>query len=446
MTELWLHNSLTHQKDKFVPKDAANVTMYVCGPTVYSTPHIGNARPAVVFDLLFRVLRQVYGADAVKYARNLTDVDDKIIAEANRRGIAIDDLTRETADAYHTDMQKLGVLAPTYEPRATQHIKEIISFVEDLINKGFAYENNSEVFFDVTKHTGVSLTNHTNLNAGDRVELNPNKRNPADFILWKPAKAGEPYWESPWGNGRPGWHIECSSMIHSTLGNSIDIHGGGLDLRFPHHECELMQSHAHNDELLANHWMHNGLLTVDGQKMSKSVGNVIYLNELLKRYPGESVRLFFLGTHYRSPLNFTRVGLEAAHQSLKKFYDFWGAVDNFNEVGEPFDNVMEALADDLNTPLAIAHLHKWADVLLAKPREDKLVRFIASMRLLGLFREPKHWQTREVDVSIVEKIVAERHEARQRKDWAASDVMRDQLLELGVTVADGAKGSVWRWN
>lgn len=446
MSELWLHNSLTLNKDKFVPNNAANVTMYVCGPTVYSAPHIGNARPAVVFDLLFRVLRQTYGSAMVQYARNLTDVDDKIISEANLRGVTIDTLTRETTEAYHADMYELGVLSPTFEPRATEHISEIISFVKTLIDKNAAYEKNGEVFFDVQKHTGESLARHTNLNAGERVEVNPNKRSPHDFVLWKPAKQGEPYWESPWGNGRPGWHIECSSMIHKALGESIDIHGGGLDLRFPHHECEIMQSQAYNGKLLANYWVHNGLLTVDGQKMSKSVGNVIYLNSLLDRYPGESIRYLFLSTHYRSPLNFTMTAMESAHQSLKNFYDFWNDIDYIDGDAQPFDNVLEALHDDLNTSLSLSHMFKWLEVLQRKPNPDKLQQFVSSMKLMGFFRDKDHWNTRKIDSSMIEEIVNQRRRARENKDWAESDRLREQLLSYGVTVADGPKGTAWRWN
>lgn len=446
MIELKLHNSASHEKQLFVPQDSAHITMYVCGPTVYSTPHIGNARPAVAFDVLFRLLRHLYGPEAVHYARNITDIDDKIITSANTKDISIEELTNTTIKEYHAAISRLNVLAPTYEPKATSYVDNIIEFVNHLIANGHAYEINGEVFFAVDTHKGMDFVNHSALNVGERIAVNPNKKNPHDFVLWKPSKPNKPYWDSPWGAGRPGWHIECSTMIEETLGRTIDIHGGGQDLRFPHHACENMQSHAHNGVDLARYWLHNGLLTVDGKKMSKSLGNTIYLENLFKRYPGESIRMLFLTTHYRSPLDFTDVAITQAHQNLYKFYDFWSSINYIEGDSLPFPNIVEALADDMNTPLAITHLHKWVEVLERKPKKEKLLQFVASMKLLGFYSHKDHWFKRDIDVNLVENLVSQRHEARLNKNWAESDRLRDILLNMGVTVADGPKGTVWRWN
>lgn len=444
-----LYNSLTRKLEEFVPQDPNRVTMYVCGPTVYSAPHIGNARPAVVFDVLYRLLMQNYRG-RVHYARNITDIDDKIIAAANERGISTDEVAQEACSAYISDLKSLNVLNPTCSPLATRHIPDMIQMISQLIAKGHAYVVDGEVFFHVPSnpHTGLAQHSESGLRSGERVAVDSRKRDPRDFVLWKPAKPDEPAWESPWSDGRPGWHIECSAMIQKNLGLTIDIHGGGQDLRFPHHEAECAQSHCANDAPLANYWLHNGLLTVDGQKMSKSVGNVVLLNEPLSRFPGESIRFYMLLTHYRSPMDWTRAGLAKAHRGLNTLYEALYEYDHveWDEHEEPAGFFMEKLAHDLNTPGAIANLHLMAENLHEKEEKSYWKsKLIASGRQLGLFyTTPKEWMTLGVDVSAVEVLLAEREKARSARDWTRADDIRDQLAHMGITVADGVHGTQWR--
>lgn len=444
-----IYNSQSRQLEMFVPQNVDDIKMYVCGPTVYGPAHIGNARPAIVFDQLFRNLRHVFGEECVTYARNITDIDDKIIAAANERGVPISQITDTATAAYHEDLLQLNCLEPTLEPRATDHVSRMIAMIIQLVEGEHAYVVDGEVFFHVPSNPHPGLANHTDLHAGDRVAVDPRKRDPRDFVLWKPAKPNEPSWWSPWGRGRPGWHIECSAMIHGLLGDTIDIHGGGQDLRFPHHEAECAQSQCITHSPLANYWMHNGLLTVDGEKMSKSRGNVILLSELYDRYPAESVRYYFLRSHYRSPMNFTWEGLEQSHRALSGLYDSLYRADDVNYAEAAVINKSTAirLFDDLNTPQALADLHELANEL------DKSVdnkgyfkgQMMAFGKLLGLFQHTPHqWRTFGVDKEVVEALIEQRQEARRSKDYAGADRIRQQLLDMGITLADGVHGTEWR--
>lgn len=440
---LKLHNSLTRTKEDFTPIDPTNVRMYVCGPTVYDTAHIGNARPVVVFDMLFRLLKYIYGADHVTYVRNITDVDDKINARSAERGISIRELTEETTALFHADMDALGAQRPDIEPRATEHIDEMLAMIATLIEKGHAYAAEGHVLFAVDSmadYGELSGRSIEDMIAGARVEVAPYKRNPMDFVLWKPSKEGEPSWPSPWGDGRPGWHIECSAMSEKHLGEMFDIHGGGVDLAFPHHENEIAQSRcAHGNEAMAKVWMHNGFVQVEGEKMSKSLGNFTTVHDLIGRHPGEAIRLALLSTHYAKPFNWTADGVREA----KKTLDQWYALTADVEASEPDPAVVAALADDLNTPKAIAELHG----LRSKAAQgDKLAAAAlkASLQqLIGvLAQDPADWATwrpegsEAVNEAAIQAIVDERLEARNNKDFAKSDELRDKLAEMGVVLKD----------
>lgn len=443
------YNSQSRQQEEFKPQQADDVRMYVCGPTVYGPAHIGNARPALVFDQVFRLLRETYGSDNVTYARNITDVDDKIIAAANQQGVDIAQVTEPAIAAYHADLEALSCLSPTHEPKATENIQGMRTLIRRLINGNYAYTSGGEVFFSVPSNPWPGLANHLHLDSGSRVEIDPKKRDPRDFVLWKPAKPGEPWWNSPWGQGRPGWHIECSAMIAATFQEqTIDIHGGGADLRFPHHEAECAQSQCALDKPLANYWMHNGLLTVEGEKMSKSRGNVILLNELFERYPAESVRYYFLRTHYRSPMDFTWDGLDQAHRALSGLYDIlynWDALNWAEDTNIPEDFIGK-LNQDLNTPSAITILHQIANDLSNAPEKAQLkAKLLKAGKLLGLFNHTPHqWRTLGVDKEAVEALIAARRAARQSKDYQEADRIRQQLTLMGITLADGVHGTEWR--
>ena len=438
-----LYNTLTRHKDAFTPIDPDNVRMYVCGPTVYDTAHIGNARPVVVFDMLFRLLRHVYGEDHVTYVRNITDVDDKINARAAERGISIRELTDETTAIYHADMDALGALRPTIEPRATEHIGAMLEMIGTLINKGHAYAAEGHVLFavdsmdDYGKLSGRSIED---MIAGARVEVAPYKRNPMDFVLWKPSKEGEPSWPSPWGEGRPGWHIECSAMSEKHLGDMFDIHGGGIDLAFPHHENEIAQSRcAHGNEAMAKVWMHNGFVQVEGEKMSKSLGNFTTVHDLIDKYPGEAIRLALILTHYTKPFNWTADGVRDA----KKMLDQWYALTADVEASEPDPAVVAALADDLNTPKAIAELHGLRAKAQGGDREAAAALKASLQSLIGvLMQSPEDWaawrakDAAEVDEAAIQALVDERLEARNNKDFAKSDALRDKLAAMGVVLKD----------
>jgi cysteinyl-tRNA synthetase len=455
-----LYNTLTRRKEPFRPIDPAHVRIYVCGPTVYDYAHIGNARPVVVFDTLYRLLRRSYGEAHVTYVRNITDVEDKIIAAAAERGEQIADLTRRTAEIYQADMAALNALPPDHEPRATAFIGEMVAMIETLIARGHAYVAEGHVLFHVpsmAEYGQLARRSQDDMIAGARVEVAPYKRHPADFVLWKPSEPNQPGWASPWGRGRPGWHIECSAMAEAKLGITFDIHGGGIDLIFPHHENEIAQSRsAHNGAPLARVWMHNGFVQVSGEKMSKSLGNYFTVHELLEEgYQGEAIRLALLAAHYRQPVDFTHEGLAEATAQLDRFYL---ALDKAGEpastgASEPPADLLAALEDDLNTPLALSHLHEAATRLNkaegAAERDAVRASLLAGGKLLGLLQQrPAAWlrggKTEGPDAAAIEARIAERLAARKAKDFATADRIRDELAAEGVLLEDGPKGTSWR--
>jgi cysteinyl-tRNA synthetase len=434
---LRLYNTLTRTKEDFTPLDPKNVRMYVCGPTVYDYAHIGNARPVIVFDVLFRLLRQLYGADHVTYVRNITDVDDKINARAREEGISIRELTERTAQQFHADIAALGVLPPTVEPRATEHIAEMIAIIEKLIVNGHAYAADGHVLFNVPSMADYGQLSRRSLDemlAGARVDVAPYKRGDMDFVLWKPSDAETPGWDSPWGRGRPGWHIECSAMSWKHLGEVFDIHGGGIDLVFPHHENEIAQTRcAFGHNVMANVWMHNGFLQVEGQKMSKSLGNFLTINELLADWPGDVLRFNMLRTHYRQPIDWTLKSLEESWRTLEGFFNNAGAVHA--EAGRIAAPVLEALTDDLNTPKAIAELHA-----LDRPgAQNALGETLKALGFTGNLASPKAETT--VDETAVKALIAARLDARKARNWAESDRLRDELAKLGIAIKDNKDGT-----
>lgn len=443
MVEIRLHNSKTRMKEAFAPIDPENVRMYVCGPTVYDRAHIGNARPVVVFDTLFRLLRHVYGAGHVTYVRNFTDVDDKINAKAAETGRPIRDITDETIGWYHDDMDALGALRPTREPRATEFIGAMIAMIEGLIAKGHAYAAEGHVLFDVHSYTAYGALSGRSVDdmiAGARVEVAPYKRDPMDFVLWKPSPPDLPGWDSPWGRGRPGWHIECSAMSYELLGASFDIHGGGIDLQFPHHENELAQSCcAHPEGGFAKVWMHNEMLQVEGKKMSKSLGNFFTVRDLLDQgYPGEVIRFVYLGTHYSRPMDWTAEKAAQAEATLRKWR---GLVAGIEPAPSPAATVVAALADDLNTAGAIAELHRLAG-------EGDAAGLKASAALLGLLEDGMGaWAAAPEASAEVEALIADllaaRLAARAAKDFARADALRDGFAAAGVIVKDTPQGAQW---
>jgi cysteinyl-tRNA synthetase len=454
---LVLHDTMAREKRPFEPADPSRVTMYVCGPTVYNYAHIGNARPVVVFDVLFRLLRRLYGEDAVVYARNITDVDDKINAKAAEEGVDISVITKRFTDIYHQDMDALGALRPTIEPRATDHVAEMLALIGRLIENGCAYAAEGHVLFDTQafpdygKLSGRTLDD---LIAGARVEVAPYKRHPADFVLWKPAKPGEPEWPSDWGAGRPGWHLECSAMIEKNLGLPIDIHGGGHDLIFPHHENEVAQSGcAAGGGQLARYWVHNGFLTMDAEKMSKSLGNVLLVHELVRQVPGEALRWALLSAHYRAPLDWTAELIEQARTSLDRLY---GVLQRAKDVDAiPIDTpaaFLDALQDDINTPHAIAELYALAKTLETAEDADARARakgeMLAAGALIGLLQaDPDTWFEGGADDEMkaqIEALLLGRDDARREKDWATADRIRAALDAMGVVVMDGPEGATWR--
>jgi cysteinyl-tRNA synthetase len=434
---LRLYNTLTRTKEEFTPLDPTNVRMYVCGPTVYDYAHIGNARPVIVFDVLFRLLRQLYRAEHVTYVRNITDVDDKINARARDEGVSIRDLTERTARQFHADIAALGVLPPTVEPRATEHIAEMVAIIERLIAKGHAYAADGHVLFDVPSMKDYGQLSRRSLDemvAGARVDVAPYKRGDMDFVLWKPSDGNTPGWDSPWGRGRPGWHIECSAMSWKHLGEVFDIHGGGIDLVFPHHENEIAQTRcAFGHNVMANVWMHNGFLQVEGQKMSKSLGNFLTIHDLLKDWPGDVLRFNMLRTHYRQPIDWTLKSLEESWRILEGFFNNAGAVHA--GAGKIGSSVLEALADDLNTPKAIAELHA-----LDRPgAQNELAETLKALGFTGNLSSPK--AEAAVDEGAVSALITARLDARKAKNWAESDRLRDELATMGIAIKDNKDGT-----
>ncbi len=468
-----LHNTLTRRKEDFRPFDDDDVRMYVCGPTVYDRIHVGNARPLVVFDVLFRLLREEYGDDHVTYVRNITDVDDKINARARELGVDIRRLTEETADRFHADAAALGCLPPTVEPRATAHVPQMIAMIERLIELGNAYAADGHVLFNVPSmpdYGRLSGRNRDEQIAGARVDVAPYKKDPADFVLWKPSEEGLPGWDSPWGRGRPGWHIECSAMSEAHLGESFDLHGGGLDLVFPHHENEIAQSVcAHGGAPMARHWVHNGYLMAEGEKMSKSLGNFYTVAELLDEFPGEAIRLLLLKTHYRQPLDFTRDGLREAKSQLDRWYRALSRVEHIRRSTEagtietgseylPPPDFTSALEDDLNTAALMANISAITDDMFSCLKNSNHERYLdlagqlrAGAKLLGLLeRKPGEWfewqpaGAADVDEAEIDSLIEARNAARKAKDFAEADRIRDQLADQGIQLEDGPGGTTWR--
>ena len=448
---LTIYDTGRREKRVFEPIDAANVRLYACGPTVYDYAHIGNGRTAVTFDLVFRVLRYVYGVEHVTYVRNITDIDDKIMARAAERGISIRELTNGTAEVYQKDMAGLGALPPTHEPRATDYVDGMVAMVQTLIDKGHAYEAEGHVLFDVSSDKDYGQLSGRSLDdmiAGARVEVAPYKRNATDFVLWKPSDDDMPGWDSPWGNGRPGWHLECSVMSEKLLGETFDIHGGGIDLAFPHHENEVAQSTcAHDGAALANYWMHGGFLQVDGEKMSKSLGNFLVVHDLLQDWPGEALRLHLFMTHYRQPLNWTSEGVREAKAILDRWYKVTAGAGDVTGDDVPAD-VAAALLDDFNTPQALAVMHGFNSEA-QKGSEDAARALKASGQLLGLFgQSAEEWaawrpQSSAIDDAQVEDMITARNAARKAKDFAEADRLRDELTAMGVEIKDGPEGTTW---
>jgi len=489
---LRIYNSLTKKKEEFIPLQKGRVSMYVCGVTVYDRCHIGHARAAIVFDVLFRFLRH-QGYD-VTYVRNYTDVDDKIIQRANQEGRSCPEIAERYIREYQEDMQALGVLTPTFEPRATENIPQIIAMVQKLVDKGFAYTVDGDVYFAVEKFPSYGKLSGRNLDemrAGARVEVNERKTNPLDFTLWKSSKPGEPAWESPWGNGRPGWHIECSAMSQRYLGASFDIHGGGQDLIFPHHENEIAQSEAATGQPFVHFWVHNGFVNIDHEKMSKSLGNILAIRDLLREHHPQVLRLFLLSHHYRSPVDFSIQNMAEARVNLERFYSALLGIEEFlagrkdpippspgklngiaQEVYEEASTFQEiflaAMEDDLNTALALATLHDLsrtlhralgeksfrqhpAAALLFRQGRDRLLE---GGRILGLFQEsPEEYftgqrrrflQTKGLGEEVIQDLITRREEARRKKDWARADEIRSQAVALGIVLEDGAQGTSWR--
>jgi cysteinyl-tRNA synthetase len=453
-----IYNTLRREKQVFEPIDPKRVTMYVCGPTVYSYAHIGNARPAIIFDLLHRLLQLEY--DSVVYARNITDVDDKINESAAQLGVPISEISAKFTDAYHTDMAALGARLPTIEPRATDHIKQMITMIQRLLDTGHAYVAEGHVLFAIESfdaYGDLSGRDMRDMEAGSRVAVSSFKKHPGDFVLWKPSVDPQPGWDSPWGWGRPGWHLECSVMAEFHLGETIDIHGGGQDLVFPHHENEIAQSMcAHGGNPFARYWVHNGFVTVEKRKMSKSQGNTMVVQELLKNHPGEALRYLLLSAHYRQPLDWSEQELDRARRTLDRLYgvlrianDSFGPFTANERPGAAF---IEALSDDLNTPVALAEFNRVArELARAETREDAQQaagELLADASLIGLLQvEPANWfgaGTEDSASAPIEALIEKRNQARASRDFAAADAIREELTALGIVLEDADGVTRWR--
>jgi len=455
---LKVYNTLSRSKELFTSLHAKNVGMYVCGVTVYDHCHVGHARVMVVFDVIYRWMTQL--GFNVNYVRNFTDVDDKIIKRANEAGIDPKTLTDEMIEAFHHDMDALHCLRPAHEPRATLHMDEMIAMIGQLVEKGFAYVADSgDVLYAVRKFEGYGKLSGKNINdleSGSRVDVDGGKRDPLDFVLWKQAKAGEPAWESPWGGGRPGWHIECSAMSCSHLGETFDIHGGGMDLKFPHHENEIAQACAANGGRFARYWLHNGFVNINAEKMSKSLGNFFTIREVLKTFHPEVLRMFILGTHYRSPLDFSDQALEVAKSSLDRLYETKRRIGEAGVVGslqgiELPTSFVEAMNDDFNTPEALVEVFQFSKEVNRGLNNDEdvsvqVAQLEAMLSLMGIVQhEASEWfQSGDADTSWIEALIAERSEAKKSRDFARADAIRDELANKGIILEDGTHGTSWK--
>ena len=445
--DIFLTNNLSNTKEKFVPIDEKNVGMYVCGPTVYDDPHIGNARPIVIFDILFKILKSKFSN--VTYVRNITDVDDKIIKASNEKKISISDLTETVIKSFTEDCDYLNCEKPTQQPKATEHIDLMIVMISELIKKGFAYENNKHVYFEVKKFDDYGQLSNKKLDeliAGSRIEVSDNKKNSEDFVLWKPSLENEPSWDSPWGKGRPGWHLECSAMSKKFLGNEFDIHGGGIDLIFPHHENEIAQSRCANDtKVFANYWLHNAFITMSNEKMAKSQGNILKIKDFRNKVSGQVLRLALISAHYKQPLDWNDKLLEDCQNTIDKWYNVYLASNK-----ELDNETIQPLYDDINTPGYIANLHKLYDKASKGNDEDKQI-FNSACNFIGLLQETKEeWlnhKKRKADISEaeIENKIELRIKARADKNYKEADNIRDYLLDKGVLIEDKDGKTIWKF-
>ena len=445
--DIFLTNNLSNKKEKFVPIDENNVGMYVCGPTVYDDPHIGNARPIVIFDILFKILKSKFSS--VTYVRNITDVDDKIIKSSNEKKISISDLTQTVIKSFSEDCNYLNCEIPTAQPKATEHIDLMIEMISELIKKGFAYENNKHVYFEVKKFDDYGQLSNKKLDeliAGSRIEVSDNKKNSEDFVLWKPSLENEPFWDSPWGKGRPGWHLECSAMSKKFLGNEFDIHGGGIDLIFPHHENEIAQSRCANDtKVFANYWLHNAFITMSNEKMAKSQGNILKIKDFRGKVSGQVLRLALISAHYKQPLDWNDKLLDDCQNTIDKWYNAYLPSNKELE-----DEIIQPLYDDINTPGYIANLHKLYDKANKGNDADKQI-FNAACNFIGLLQETKEewldYKKGKIDISEteIENKIELRNKARADKNYKEADNIRDYLLDKGVLIEDKDGKTIWKF-
>jgi len=445
--DIFLTNNLSNKKEHFIPKEKNNVGMYVCGPTVYDDPHIGNARPLVIFDILFKLLKNEF--PSVKYVRNITDIDDKIIKSSQEQKISTKELTEKVTSSFFKDCEFLNCENPTHQPKATEHIDLMIEMINDLIKKGFAYENKKHVYFEVKKFSDYGKLSNKNLEdlvAGSRVEISENKKNPEDFVLWKPSNNDEPAWDSPWGKGRPGWHLECSAMSKKFLGNEFDIHGGGIDLIFPHHENEIAQSRCANDtKVFANYWVHNAFITMSNEKMAKSQGNILKIKDFRNKISGQIIRLALMSAHYKQPLDWNDKLLSDCENTLDKWYKMYSS--NLKSV-KVSDEILKPLYEDLNTPGYIANLHK----LYEKANKGENIElFVSACKFIGLMNETsEQWnEFKKKRVSIteseIENMLSLRDKARENKNYKEADRIRDELLDKGVLIEDKDGKTLWKF-
>ncbi len=445
--DIFLTNNLTNKKEKFVPLDKSNIRMYVCGPTVYDDPHIGNARPLVIFDILFKIFKKNF--PKVTYVRNITDVDDKIITFSKKNNTPISELTNKIIKSFTDDCNYLNCESPTYEPKATEHIELMIQMISELLKKGFAYENKNHVYFEVKKFNDYGKLSNKKLDeliAGSRIEVSDNKKNSEDFVLWKPSESDEPYWESPWGKGRPGWHLECSAMSKKFLGDEFDIHGGGIDLLFPHHENEIAQSRCANDsKVFANYWLHNAFITMSNEKMAKSQGNILKIKDFRNKVSGQVLRLALISAHYKQPLDWNDKLLQDCQNTIDKWYNVY--LPSNIELDK---KIIQPLYDDINTPGYIANLHELYDKAQKGNNEDKKL-FNSACNFIGLLQETKeewlNYKKVKVDISNkeIEKKIELRNKARTNKNYKEADNIRDYLLNKGVLIEDKDGKTIWKF-
>jgi len=450
MKELKIFNSLTKRKENFAPINKNKIGMYVCGPTVYDYPHIGNARPLVVFDVLYRLLKKIYSNDKVTYVRNITDIDDKIIESSKKNNKNIGDLTKTITASFHEDCKYLNCLKPSFEPKATEHVKEMISMVTNLIKNKHAYENEKHVYFSVSsfkEYGKLSNKNSEQLVAGSRIEVSKYKKNPLDFVLWKPSETDDPAWDSPWGRGRPGWHLECSVMSEKFLGKKFDIHGGGLDLIFPHHENEIAQSRCSNKtDNFANYWVHNGFVTFDKEKMSKSIGNIVTIHKLRENINGQVVRLALLSSHYKQPLDWNEKLIKESQNTLDKWYSQFEKIDSV----EFQEDILNPLLEDLNTPEYISKLHVLYEES-SKGNKSSKVKFLSACKLIGLLEEDKEsWESFKkskvhVDENFIKQKIIDRNKARKVGNYKLADTIRSELEKNGVIIEDKQDQTNWKY-